>query len=539
MKLKLNTGSTSAASAHSTTPTASTPAPNTASSGMIKLKFSKGTNLPPTPSTEAPAPAESSSAKPPKKLSALQKKRNAKEDISPAAKRAAIGGPQRKISIKIGGATALQHSENELARATAMTPTSGGPKLKLNAKKKHSIPKSLAINVKKPPPPRPVGVGYDSEDSEAEKDPAIEQQFILRMVPGEDANYLREAINLGTIGLKTEEKGNKPAEVSLRWLGKDLRRAIVTVRGRMYAAALVDLPCIVETMKSWDKRGWWKVADICQMLLVLGRCSSEEDAMTYPLPREVDKTNMAYAHGLTPPLHHVRKRRFRKRVSYHTLEHVEEEVQKLLDEDELAEAQGGTVEIEMVDLNADTQRQTDDEEDAEGEDDFMETTENDQQPEYEYTEEEEADDDEIAAGIQAAMAAAEDDDGNDNDITAATPSSLLVDSPLPLTASAAPTPGAETPAADITTADEEESSDEDSSDEDEPDVVDEDALAKTAERNQQLEEVADLERDVANARRTVEHTKNQLLKEREVTKLRMLEEDLRVKRQAFGLEVEE
>jgi TATA-binding protein-associated factor Taf7 len=33
----------------------------------------------------------------------------------------------------------------------------------------------------------------------------------------------------------------------------------------------VDLPCIVEGMKSWDRRGWYKSADICQMLLVLGR----------------------------------------------------------------------------------------------------------------------------------------------------------------------------------------------------------------------------------------------------------------------------
>jgi len=40
-----------------------------------------------------------------------------------------------------------------------------------------------------------------------------------------------------------------------------------------------------------------------------------------------------WPHGITPPLHHVRKRRFRKRINKRTIETVEQEVERLLEED--------------------------------------------------------------------------------------------------------------------------------------------------------------------------------------------------------------
>ena len=39
-----------------------------------------------------------------------------------------------------------------------------------------------------------VGLGYDSEASDREDDPAIEEQIILRCRPGEDAEYLRSCL---------------------------------------------------------------------------------------------------------------------------------------------------------------------------------------------------------------------------------------------------------------------------------------------------------------------------------------------------------
>ncbi|OAV86150.1 hypothetical protein PTTG_30055 [Puccinia triticina 1-1 BBBD Race 1] len=52
-----------------------------------------------------------------------------------------------------------------------------------------------------------------------------------------------------------------------------------------------------------------------------------------------------YPHGLTPPLHHVQKRRFRKRLNKRTIETVERAVERLLEED----GRAGQVIIDIVD----------------------------------------------------------------------------------------------------------------------------------------------------------------------------------------------
>jgi transcription initiation factor TFIID subunit 7 len=70
------------------------------------------------------------------------------------------------------------------------------------------------------------------------------------------------------------------------------------------------------------------------------------------------------------------------------------------------------------------------------------------------------------------------------------------------------------------------------------DVFDEDAAAKSAERAQQLEEVADLEQEIARTRQKAQAMTNQLLKTRELRKLAGLEEDLKAKKVIFGLEDE-
>jgi transcription initiation factor TFIID subunit 7 len=45
----------------------------------------------------------------------------------------------------------------------------------------------------------------------------------------------------------------------------------------------------------------------------------------------------SYPHGLTPPLKHVRQRRFRKKLSKRAIEEVEREVERLLEIDATAE----------------------------------------------------------------------------------------------------------------------------------------------------------------------------------------------------------
>ena len=306
------------------TPTSTSAATATGNRPRIKLK----TSQPPTPVGEFAAPQFPSSlpAQPPlatplgppptkpvktstKKAS---KKRSGDDATLPPPKRTTLSlSTPRRPSIK------QEPDSDELA---APTPSSAGPRISLKARKvqqpdrRDSNTRGIRLtNRKAAPPKRPIGVGYDSEASDAEEDPLVESQFVLRMQPGEDCDYLRDAIVNKTLGAPRQEGG---ADVSLKFLDKEHRRVIINIRGATYAAVMVDLPCIIEGMKSWDKRGWWKVADICQMMLVLGPTQSDETAKTHPLPKEVDRETWAYAHGLTPPMHYVRKRRFRKPVSY-------------------------------------------------------------------------------------------------------------------------------------------------------------------------------------------------------------------------------
>lgn len=69
------------------------------------------------------------------------------------------------------------------------------------------------------------------------------------------------------------------------------------------------------------------------MLVVDDRVDSEAAVNASPL--NIDE--YIWPHGVTPPLRHVRKRRFRKRLSRRAIEVVEEQVEELLGKDEEAE----------------------------------------------------------------------------------------------------------------------------------------------------------------------------------------------------------
>ncbi|KAF8163461.1 TAFII55 protein conserved region-domain-containing protein [Crassisporium funariophilum] len=162
---------------------------------------------------------------------------------------------------------------------------------------------------------------YDRELDSDDEDLAFEEQFILRMPAGEDCEKLRKAVASREVG----------DDVWFKF--KDSRRAVFHVANSHYSAKLVDLPCIIESQKTLDNKQMFKVADICQMLVVDHKISSE-DQMKKERGFNIDE--FIWPHGLTPPLHHVRKRRFRKRVNRRTIESVEQEVERLLDEDSLA-----------------------------------------------------------------------------------------------------------------------------------------------------------------------------------------------------------
>jgi transcription initiation factor TFIID subunit 7 len=95
----------------------------------------------------------------------------------------------------------------------------------------------------------------------------------------------------------------------------------------------VDLPNIIEAQKTDDNRHLFKIADISQMLVVDQPVSSEA---AIP-PASTNPDDYIWPHGLTPPMRHVRKRRFRKRMSRRTIEVVEEQVEELLMRDDEAD----------------------------------------------------------------------------------------------------------------------------------------------------------------------------------------------------------
>ncbi|KAJ3574828.1 hypothetical protein NP233_g1496 [Leucocoprinus birnbaumii] len=156
---------------------------------------------------------------------------------------------------------------------------------------------------------------YDRELDSDDEELAFEEQFILRMPPGEDLERLRKMV-------QSREVAN---DVWFKF--KDSRRAVFHIGNNTYSAKLADLPCIIESQKTLDNKQMFK------MLVVENKIESDEQVGSQ---RNFNIDEFIYPHGLTPPLHHVRKRRFRKRVNRRTIESVEEQVERLLDEDALA-----------------------------------------------------------------------------------------------------------------------------------------------------------------------------------------------------------
>jgi transcription initiation factor TFIID subunit 7 len=176
-----------------------------------------------------------------------------------------------------------------------------------------------------------IGFGYDSEASDREEDPSIEEQIILRCRPGDDAQYVKGCLERKEVpDMMIKFKGCS----SLEKADVDPRRAVVRIRKNLYSAKLVDLPTIIESSKTLDRKSLYKTADICQMLILGDQISHEETILAYPSR----PSDYIYPHGITPPLRLVRKRRFRKRISNRTIEQLESKLDELLKADAAAES---------------------------------------------------------------------------------------------------------------------------------------------------------------------------------------------------------
>lgn len=402
--------------------------------------------------------------------------------------------------------------------------------------KNSAITPGIKLKTKGKIPKRPTGVGYDSELEDREIDPVILEAFVLRMLPGDDCNYIRDAIANGTVGVSILQKG---ADIRMRVLDVNGRRGILQVRGKQYAFTIVDLPTITEGMKSWDRKNFIKSVDISQMCLVLGPCKTDEEARTYPLPPEVNPKNYQYAHGLTAPMRNVRKRRFERtaRARLDDIEAVERKVNALLEAD--SKASHTSYEVLDHDPRADedeySAEEYDSDEDAEGEDEegyFDHSVV--QTPEQQYRPEEIS---ALEALFEQGVEEADYAPDTDTSATAAMPS-LHPGSANPLSSSAASPAAGDTSAFSTDTLAAAASDNDDEG----PDVdEDEDADASDAdqeasdEKAETLAKIKEAEDKIARQREQLRGTSNQMLKKKIAKKIQDLDSDIRMMRRHAGL----
>ncbi|EAX02847.1 TATA-box binding protein associated factor 7 like [Homo sapiens] len=148
-------------------------------------------------------------------------------------------------------------------------------------------------------------------ESQDEVPDEVENQFILRL-PLEHACTVRNLARSQSVKMKDKLKID---------LLPDGRHAVVEVEDVPLAAKLVDLPCVIESLRTLDKKTFYKTADISQMLVCTAdgdiHLSPEEPAASTD-PNIVRKKERGreekcvWKHGITPPLKNVRKKRFRK-----------------------------------------------------------------------------------------------------------------------------------------------------------------------------------------------------------------------------------
>ncbi|XP_021060061.1 transcription initiation factor TFIID subunit 7-like [Mus pahari] len=149
-----------------------------------------------------------------------------------------------------------------------------------------------------------------SKSGDDEPPHELESQFILRLPP-EQASAVRKMIRSGSAAMREKLKID---------LSPDSRRAVVQVDGVSLSAKLVDLPCVIGSLKTHDGKTFYKTADVSQMLL----CSADGDPHASPeepatsagtaavANKKEEEGKYIWNHGITPPLKNVRKKRFRK-----------------------------------------------------------------------------------------------------------------------------------------------------------------------------------------------------------------------------------
>ncbi|KAE8660329.1 Transcription initiation factor TFIID subunit 7 [Hibiscus syriacus] len=115
----------------------------------------------------------------------------------------------------------------------------------------------------------------------------MDEQFVLRVPPS-----VAERINLL---LSESASSSEDKSLDLEF-SEDGRTGTFVIGNERFPASLLDLPCVVESYKTYDDSALVKTADIGQVW----------DS------GEASPDVVEYRHGLTPPMRDARKRRFRR-----------------------------------------------------------------------------------------------------------------------------------------------------------------------------------------------------------------------------------
>ncbi|KAK6937012.1 TAFII55 protein, conserved region [Dillenia turbinata] len=118
----------------------------------------------------------------------------------------------------------------------------------------------------------------------------MEEQFILR-VPPLVAERIEQLLNENA-----SSSDDKSLDLSF---SEDGRTGTFVIGNDRFPASLLNLPCIVESYKTYDDSVLIKTADIGQMIMVREEGDAAPDVVEY-------------RHGLTPPMRDARRRRFRR-----------------------------------------------------------------------------------------------------------------------------------------------------------------------------------------------------------------------------------
>lgn len=178
----------------------------------------------------------------------------------------------------------------------------------------------------------PVEIKKTKEEAPAE----LESQIILRL-PGQVSAALRAAVRSGVMNLKDR--------LTIQ-LEPDNRHGIVRFDRWTLSARVLDLPSIIESHKTLDRKTFYKTADVAQIMVCKEDDGGEDEearkAAAAALddeetsPRKKDRRDAKdkkyqHPHGITPSLKNVRKRRFRKvlKKKYVDFPEIEKEVKRL------------------------------------------------------------------------------------------------------------------------------------------------------------------------------------------------------------------